>query len=74
MATTIISLPALVTITNTTSGAGAKKIGFVPYRENFVAYLNGGDSVVLECNTAGSVLYYFTQATTGLTVTQAAKV
>lgn len=73
MATTTITLPALVTITNTTSGASAKAIKFVPYRENFDATVVAGDTVILECDRAGAVLHYLAQATTGLTVTQAAK-
>ena len=75
MATTTISLPANITITNKTSeSAGdARVIGFVPYRENFTSYLQPGGAVVLEATTSGQVLYYMAQATDGLTVTQAAK-
>lgn len=69
MAQIEIKLPALVTITNT--GSSAK--GFVPYRENFTTYVAAGDSVILEAQTAGQVLYYLAQATEGLEVTHAAK-
>ena len=70
MANTIeIKLPAVITMTNTSD----RKIGFVPYRENFTTYIAAGDIVKLEAQTAGQVLYYLAQATTGLTVEQAAK-
>ena len=69
MATVTITLPAKVTITNTSD----KAIRFVPYRENFTTVVAAGDSVELEATTAGQVLYYLAQATDGLTVTQVAK-
>lgn len=75
MATMTISLPANITITNTTSesAGNARVIGFVPYRENFTSYVQPQDVVVLEATTSGQVLYYLAQATDGLTVTQTAK-
>lgn len=69
MAKVTITLPAKVTITNTSD----KAIRFVPYRENFTTVVAAGDSVELEATTAGQVLYYLAQATDGLTVTQEAK-
>lgn len=69
MATVTITLPAKVTITNTSD----KAIRFVPYRENFTTVVAAGDSVELEATTAGQVLYYLAQATDGLTVTHEAK-
>lgn len=64
-----IVLPAIITIANTSE----KQIGFVPYRENFTTYIPAGETITLEAQTAGQVLYYLAQATTGLTVSQAAK-
>lgn len=64
-----IVLPAVVTIANTSE----RRIGFVPYRENFTSYLEAGSTVELEAQTAGQVLYYLAQATEGLEVTQTAK-
>lgn len=70
MAETItITLPAVITIVNTSD----KAIGFVPYRENFTTYLPAGDTIVLEATTAGQVLYYLAQETEGLSVSHAAK-
>lgn len=69
MATLKIVVPAIITLTNTSS----KSISFVPYRENFTSELTAGNAIELEASTAGQVLYYLGQATTGLTVTQAAK-
>lgn len=69
MATITISLPAVITLSNTSDRA----IRFVPYRENFTTVINAGDSVKLEAQTAGQVLYYLAQATDGLTVEHAAK-
>lgn len=73
MATLTITLPAVITITNTTSGKTAREIGFVPYKENFTSYLGAGDVIKLEAKTSGQVLYYLAQETDGLTVTQEAK-
>lgn len=82
MADLEIKLPAVVTITNTTDptkdGAGkytkgGRDIGFVPYRENFTVYVKAGDTLKIEAETAGQVLYYLAQKTDGLTVTQTAK-
>lgn len=69
MATVTITLPAKVTITNTSD----KAIRFVPYRENFTTVVAAGDSVELEATTVGQVLYYLAQATDGLTVKQVPK-
>ena len=70
MAETItISLPAVITLSNTSD----RGIRFVPYRENFTTVIAAGDSVQLEAQTAGQVLYYLAQATDGLKVTQTAK-
>lgn len=65
----IISLPAVITLSNTSDRA----IRFVPYRENFTTVIAAGDSVQLEAQTAGQVLYYLAQATDGLDVKQTAK-
>lgn len=73
MATLTITLPAVITITNTTSGTTAREIGFIPYKENFTSYLGAGDTIKLEATTSGQVLYYLAQATDGLSVEQAAK-
>lgn len=64
-----IKLPAVVTLVNGSDRA----IGIVPYRENFTAYIPAGDTLKLEAETAGQVLYYKAQATDGLTFNQAAK-
>lgn len=70
MASTVeIKLPAVVTLVNGSDRA----IGIVPYRENFTAYIPAGDTLKLEAETAGQVLYYLAQATDGLTVTQTVK-
>lgn len=69
MATITISLPAVITLSNTSDRA----IRFVPYRENFTTVIAAGDSVQLEAQTAGQVLYYLAQETDGLTVTHTAK-
>lgn len=68
--TEIIKLPAVITLSNTTRD---RAIRFVPYRENFTTVIAAGDSVQLEAQTAGQVLYYLAQATDGLEVTQTAK-
>lgn len=70
MATISIKLPAKVTLTNTTSD---RTVRFVPYRENFTVGILAGESIELEAQTAGQVLYYLAQATDGLKVEQAAK-
>ncbi len=61
-----IALPAIVSLENT----GDRKVGFVPYMENFTTYLNAGDSIEITANTVGQVLYYLAQATDGLSVSQ----
>lgn len=70
MAELEIVVPAIITIENKADRA----IGFVPYRENFTAYVKKGETITLEAATAGQVLYYLAQATEGLEVSQAAKV
>lgn len=69
MATVNIVLPAIITITNTSTVSKT----FMPYRENFTSTLAAGNTITLEVSNAGQVLYYLGQATDGLTVTQAAK-
>lgn len=64
--TTVIELPALITITNTSD----KVKSFVPYRENFSYDVKPGDAIELEATTVGQVLYYMSQETEGLTVEQ----
>ena len=67
--------PAKITIKNNTS----KAMNFIPYRENFQVEIIAGDEYEFEAETAGQVLYYLAQDTTGadaqggLDVTQAAK-
>ena len=70
MAEITITIPAVVTLTNTSK---TEKVGFVPYRENFTSYIAAEDVVKLECQTAGQVLYYMAQACDKLKVEQAAK-
>ena len=65
-----LNVPALITLTNTTD----RKIGFIPYRENFQYDIAGGDNVQLTATNVGQVLYYLAQATEGLEVTQTAEV
>ena len=70
MATNIV-LPAIITLKNIHAD---KAVGFVPYRENFTTYIPAGETITLEAQTAGQVLYYLAQAVEGrLEVTQAAK-
>lgn len=69
MAVTNITLPAIITITNTSD----KEIRFIPYRENFSVPVAAGDVYTLEATTSGQVFYYLAQETEGLTVTQAPK-
>lgn len=66
---TQITLPAKIKLTNTSN----RDIAFVPYKENFVTYIDAGSFVELEATTTGQVLYYLAQATDGLTVEQSAK-
>ena len=72
----VINVPATITIENKTN----KVMNFIPYRENFQAEVASGDSYEFEAETAGQVLYYIAQDTTGydvagngLEVTQVAK-
>ena len=71
MATTTINVPATITLTNTSS---TRKVGFIPYKENFTVLIAAGNSVVLEVPTAGQVFYYLAQQEndSNLSVTQAA--
>ena len=57
----IINVPATITITNNTE----KVMNFIPYRENFQVEVKAGDSYEFEADTAGQVLYYMSQDTTG---------
>ena len=68
-ATTKIELPAVITIKNTSDHT----IRFIPYRENFATAVAAGDTLEIEAQTAGQVLYYIAQQTDGLEVTQAKK-
>ena len=70
-----INVPAKITIKNNTD----RVMNFIPYRENFQVEIISGDEYEFEAETAGQVLYYMAQDTTGpdvdggLDVTQAAK-
>ena len=66
---TKIVVPAKITLTNTSD----RDIPFIPYKENFVTYIDRRSSVELEATTTGQVLYYLAQATDGLTVEQSPK-
>lgn len=73
-ATEVFSLPAKITITNTSS---KNEIGFIPYKESTAYYVKPGDSIDFTATTAGQVLYYLAQHTAtadrdGLVVTQEA--
>ena len=57
----VIPAPASITIKNT----AAKVMSFVPYRENFQADLAVGESLEFDVKTAGQVLYYVAQDSTG---------
>lgn len=57
----VINVPAKITITNNTE----KTMSFIPYRENFQAEIKAGDSYIFDADTAGQVLYYLAQDTTG---------
>lgn len=63
-----LNVPAKVTITNSAD----RSIGFVPYRENFTTYVSANDSVEITTTNVGQVLYYLSQITDGLSVTQEA--
>ena len=65
----VIDLPSMVTL------AASENVNFIPYRENFTVAIAKNDSVVLEAETVGQVLYYLAQAQVnkGITVTFAAK-
>lgn len=71
----VINVPATITITNNTD----KTMNFIPYRENFQMEVAAKDVYTFEVDTAGQVLYYMAQDTTGpdveggLDVAQAAK-
>ena len=57
----VINVPAKITIKNNTD----KVMNFIPYRENFQVEVAVGDSYKFEAETAGQVLYYMSQDTTG---------
>ena len=59
-----IETPGVIKITNTS----AKVKAIVPYKENFMTKIAAGAAVEIEVKTAGQALYYFGQATEGLTV------
>ena len=66
MATKTLTVPATVTITNTSD----KEVGFRYYRVNFVEKLAAGDSVVLTAASSEEAAYYLALADEklGLTV------
>ncbi|WP_300924738.1 hypothetical protein [uncultured Clostridium sp.] len=64
-----VSAPAVVTLKNVSD----RRIGFVPYKENFTSYIPAGFTLHIEVATAGQVFYYMAQATEGLEVTHEAK-
>ena len=57
----VINVPATITITNRTD----KTMNFIPYRENFQMEVAAKDIYTFEVDTAGQVLYYLAQDTTG---------
>ena len=72
----VINVPAIITIANYTD----KAMNFIPYRENFQQEVKAGEAFEFEAATAGQVLYYLAQDTSGtsndgkgLDVTQVAK-
>lgn len=64
MAELNISAPVKLKIKNTS----AHTIGFVPYRESFVAYLAAGSTLEFEAKNSGAAMYYLKQVTRGLEV------
>ena len=73
----VINVPAKIIIANYTD----KAMNFIPYRENFQQEVKVGEAFEFEATTAGQVLYYLAQDTSGTTadgkgldVTQVAKV
>ena len=62
--TTIINVPATITIKN----ESAKDMNFIPYRENFQVTVKPGEGYSFKVETAGQVLYYMSQDTTGIEV------
>lgn len=65
----VLNTPATITIANVSD----KVQTFVPYKENFMHEVAVGDSVKLDVETVGQVLYYLAQAIKDtLTVTQEA--
>ena len=71
----VINVPATITIANNSS----KAMNFIPYRENFQQVIEADHSYTFDASTAGQVLYYLSQDTSGpdaiggLDVTQVAK-
>lgn len=62
---TKIKFPAYVKIENTST----KALRITPYKENFNTTIPGGESIILNCDTAGQVFYYKKQASEDLVVT-----
>lgn len=57
----VINVPAKITITNNSE----KVMNFIPYKENFQQELLAGQACIFEAKTAGQVLYYLAQDTSG---------
>ena len=57
----VINVPATITITNNSG----KAMNFIPYRENFQQEVVAGEAYEFEATTAGQVLYYLAQDTSG---------
>lgn len=65
MATTIIDVPAKVTLT-----AEGKNVAFVPHGQNFTYELADGNSIEMTVNCAEVVMYYLAQENANLHVAQ----
>lgn len=59
-----INVPAKITIKNNSE----KVMNFIPYKENFQQELEAGQACIFEAKTAGQVLYYLAQDTSGADV------
>ena len=57
----VIPAPAKITVTNN----AAVPMSFIPYRENFQFELASKQSLIFDVKTAGQVLYYVAQDSTG---------
>jgi hypothetical protein len=60
----VINVPATITIKNEST----KDMNFIPYRENFQVTVKPGEGYSFKVETAGQVLYYMSQDTTGIEV------